>query len=367
MLCAAAFVAFGLGAISRADSVSVRLPDEPPTNAPTVYADVKINGIENGRISFTTAEGNNVDKDLPSVAQMTIDDEPAFNQAQADYSAKHYDHAADEFDQTIQNTAKPWLRAYCEPLLTSAADKAGRFDKALEGYVWLVINAPDQASNHQPAVPSPGNQYLDGAASTLNSAVEAPGIAPAQQSALLAMLLEVNRARKDMAAMDQVATRLIKLQPDPDDPGAKRARLALADARLSEAGDALDRKNFDGAANILDGARSLFVDPPHQADALYILAEARQGQANSKNEPDAWRDAAIAYMRVVAHFKDAAGAPHVADSLLKTAQILQGPLNKPDKALQMYQSIQTDYPNSGAAREAAKQIARLQAAGVRPG
>jgi TolA-binding protein len=40
-------------------------------------------------------------------------------------------------------------------------------------------------------------------------------------------------------------------------------------------------------------------------------------------------------------------------------------LNKPGKALRMYQSIQTDYPKTPAAQQAAARIARLQAAGVR--
>ncbi len=99
---------------------------------------------------------------------------------------------------------------------------------------------------------------------------------------------------------------------------------------------------------------------------MYILAQARDGQAGSKNDANAWRDAAIAYLRVVADFKDAPGAPHVADALLHAASILETRLNQSAQALQMYQSIQTRFPNTAAANKAATEAARLLAAGVRP-
>ena len=60
------------------------------------------------------------------------------------------------------------------------------------------------------------------------------------------------------------------------------------------------------------------------------------------------------------------GAPHAAQSLLATAGILENHLNQPGKAMQIYQSVRTQFPNSLAADEADRQLARLQAAGVRP-
>ncbi|MGD0463975.1 MAG: hypothetical protein ABSB74_15940 [Tepidisphaeraceae bacterium] len=352
---------------ARADTVSIRRPSEPASVAPTIYTDVKITDILDGRIAFTTGIGNTVAKDMAWVVAMTIDDEPDFNQAQQDYAAKHFDRAVNEFDQTIQKTDKPWLKTFCQPLLTDAANKSGRFDKAVEGYVSLVMNQPAAADRYRPTAPQPSSAYLDAAAKTISTAVDAADITPQQQTALLSLLLDVDRARNDTAAVDAIATRLGKLVGNSANPTANVASIALADAKLTEAGAALAQKDFDRAAGIIDAAGDLFADPARQADALYILAQARDGQARSKNDPNAWRDAAIAYMRVVADFKDAPGAPHVADALLHAAAILENQLNQSAQALQMYQSVQNRFPNTAAADEAASQAARLLAAGVRPG
>ncbi|HEY1921888.1 MAG TPA: hypothetical protein VGG44_03910, partial [Tepidisphaeraceae bacterium] len=75
---------------AKADTLSIRRPTEPASVAPTVYTDVKVSDIVEGRISFTTTAGNTVNKDLASVVAMSIDDEPAFNQAQLDYAAKNF-------------------------------------------------------------------------------------------------------------------------------------------------------------------------------------------------------------------------------------------------------------------------------------
>ncbi|MGA2442395.1 MAG: hypothetical protein ABSH08_15690 [Tepidisphaeraceae bacterium] len=362
------FVLAGVIAISsvQADTLSIRHPGEPDSVAPTVYSDVKITDIRLGRIEFTTSTGNDVVKDLATVAAMTIDDEPLFNQAEKDYAANQFDRAVEGFDQTIQKTDKTWLKAYCQPLLADAANKAGRFDKAVQAYVYLVLNDPATAAAHRPTIPPAGSAYLDGAAQSLSSAADTPNLLTQQQAAILSLLLEVQRARNDAPAIDSAASRLAKIVGDSGNPTADVASLALADAKLTEAGSALAQKNYDQAAAIITAAGNLFLDPRRQADAMYILAQARDGQTRGKNNADAWKDVAIAYMRVVADFKDAAGAPHVAQSLLAVASILENHLNEPAKAMQIYRSVRSQFPQTLAADEADRQLARLQAAGVRP-
>lgn len=350
-------------AISTADTVAIRRPGVADSVAPTVYTDVKITNIFEGRIVFTTTSGNSVDKDLASVVAMTIDDEPQFNQAQQDYAANRLDQAIDEFNQTIQNTDKPWLKAYCQPMLTDAAGRSGRFDLAVQGFIYLVLNQPATAAGVHLTVPPADSPYLDGAAKSLSDASNASGITPQQQAALLSLLLDVDHTRKDTAGIDDVASRLTKIAGNAGNPTAD---LALADAKLAEARDAVSRNDFDQAASIITNNGNLFVDVRHQADALFILARAREGQAKSKDDPGAWQDAAIAFMRVVADFKDTPGVPHVAESLLHTARILEAHLNLPAKALRIYQSVQAGFPQTRDADEAGSQIVRLQAAGVRP-
>lgn len=351
---------------SWADTLAIRRPDAPAGAAPTVYSDVQVTNIAEGRVAFTTASGNDVDKPLDSVVAINLDSEPPFNQAMQDVAAGQFDRATDEFDQTIQKTDKPWLKTYCEPLLTDAANKAGRFDKAVAGYINLVMNQTAIAAAHRPTMPAAGSAYLDSAAQSLSDAADYPNLSSPQQQAILSLLLEVQRARNDAGAIATVAGRLAKLGGDTGSPIANEASLALADAKLTLAQTALSQKDYDRAASIITSSGNLFLDPKRQADALFILAQARDGQAQAKNDADTWKDAAIAYMRVVANFKDAAGAPHVADSLLAAASILEDHLNEGGKALRVYQNIEKQYPGTPAADAAADRVSRLQSAGVQP-
>jgi hypothetical protein len=349
---------------ARADTLAIRRAGEADSIAPTVYTDVKIVDIKLGHIVFTTASGNKVIKELSSVVSMTIDDEPEFNQAQQDYAANHLDKAVDEFEVTIQKTDKPWLKAYCEPLFTDAANKSGRFDRAVEGYVYLVLNQPKLATPFRPTVPPPDSGFLDSAAKSLSDAASTADLTSAQQAALLSLLLDVDKARKDTAGIDDVASRLGKVAGDPGSSTANIASVALADAKITEAANAVYQNDYNKAASIIKSNGGMFLTPVQQENALYILARAREGQAEAKNDPAAWQDAVIAYMRVVANFKDAAGATHVANSLIRAAHILDAHLNESGKALHIYQSVQTQYSKTPSADEAAKEITRLQAAGV---
>jgi TolA-binding protein len=230
----------------------------------------------------------------------------------------------------------------------------------------MVLNQPAAAAGIHLTVPAADSPYLDGAAKSLFDASNTSGISPQQQAALLSLLLDVDRTRKDTAGIDDVASRLTKVAGAAGTATGDLASLALAEAKITEADADVTQKNFDQAVSIITGNGSLFVDSKHQADALYILARAREGQAESKDDSSAWQDAAIAYMRVVADFKDDPGAPHVANSLLNTAKILDAHLNESAKAMRIYQNVQTQFPETRAAREAASEIARLQSAGVQP-
>jgi hypothetical protein len=349
--------------ISRADVVAIQKPGD---NSSVVYNDVKVTNIARGFIVFTTSSGNTVKKDANTVSALTIDDEPQFNQAQQDYGSGHFDKALDEYDQTIQSTTKPWLKAYCMPRFTDAANKSNRFDKAVQGYTNLVMYQPTIAAAYRPAAPDANTQGLDTAAQSLSDAANTSNLSNQQQTALLELLLDVQRARNDTQGIVSAASKLKQLNGDTGGSNPNDASLALADAKLQQATDALNAKNYDEAIGIITSSGALFLDPKRQADALFMLAQAHEGQAQAKNDSDSWRDTAIAYMRVVANFKDTPGAPHVADALLATAAILETHLNQGGKAMKLDQDIQSSYQGTPAADEAAKQLARLQAAGVQP-
>ncbi|MDP9174223.1 MAG: hypothetical protein M3O30_10210 [Planctomycetota bacterium] len=329
-----AFIGLAIaGAGADADTVTLQPRDAA---SPIVFSDVKVSTIDSTKIVFTGLTGNEVTKDVTTLVDVVIDDEPAFNDAQRDLAANRLEKAIGEYEQVISKSDKPWLKTYCMLRVMQAADKTGRFDKAVEQYISLAGRDASAALANQPKTPAPGSNYLEGAARALSAAADAADVKPDQKAALTALLLEVQSAQQATNATAQ------------------------ADARLAAVRISLAEKQFQQAANTIEESKSLFTDTSRQAEALFLLAQAKDGIAGGQNDPVALREAAIAYMRVVADFKNATGAPHVADSLLGAAAILEK-LNEPARAMEMYQSIISDFPGTAPADQAKKQVDRLQA------
>jgi len=135
-------------------------------------------------------------------------------------------------------------------------------------------------------------------------------------------------------------------------PAGPNPALALQLAFL-----ALDQKQYQQAETEINKAAAAIVDPEQQVDALYALAECRAGLA--KDDPAALKDAALAYMRVVARGKSArVASPRVAEALLKTAAI-QERLNAPREALLLYNQVVEEFKGTDAATRAAQGASRL--------
>jgi TolA-binding protein len=152
----------------------------------------------------------------------------------------------------------------------------------------------------------------------------------------------------------------VKVDPDAaNSPLVKGARATIA---LRQAEDDLKQSKFQDAANMVESHQDVFVDPAQQADALYTLAQAKEGLA-SKDTPDSLKDAAIAYMKVVAICKDFDGKPHVADAMLKAAAI-EEQLQKPDEAVMLYKQVSSTFKDTQPqlAGQADAAVQRLQAA-----
>jgi TolA-binding protein len=71
------------------------------------------------------------------------------------------------------------------------------------------------------------------------------------------------------------------------------------------------------------------------------------------SDTNAWKDVAVAYMRVVANFPDSAQAPK---ALLSAADIEQHQLSDAQAAKSLYQEIVTRFPNDLAAATARQQL-----------
>jgi tetratricopeptide (TPR) repeat protein len=308
--------------------------------------DVRVLRMEGGRVFFRTASGGTGEssREAGQIQRMALDDEPGLTSAETAWFAGDFDKATDEYLRVMRSTAKPWLKQWSGLRLVRSAGKANRLDAAVAAYVELVQLDAKLAQENRPALDgSVRPAVLTAAATTLEGAIgRQPRTASEQRTALRQLLLEVHRARGDAASAAKVLEEMTA-----GDGGAvagagdaaASARGQLADLRLSAAKLALDARDFAKAASMILESESAFVEPRQQAEALFVLAAAREGEARTQRDSAKLKDAALAYMRVVAHFRGIAGAEaRVPAALLKTGQILEE-LGEKAEARSVYREV----------------------------
>lgn len=315
--------------------------------------------LEKQELVYET-QGRQVARGLDQIKRLVIDNEPAFNAAEEQFVAAQYDKAAEGYQRALRATTREWLKAFAAIRLADAAGKAGRFDAGVSAYIALVRLNPALAARFKPAVPTRRSTFLDTAVAELTAA-RGQVSGDAGKQAILSLLLEVHQARKDTAAANATLEELLKLNiGGTDDPAA---RAALASIRLGQARVAAEAKDWKKVLQTLTDNRGLFSEPAQQADALFLIAEARFQLVDPKDR-NAMLDVALDYMRVVAHFRDVEGRPHVAESLLRTALIHER-LGGEDTAtaLALYKQVAAEFASHPAGAEAKKAIERLEADG----
>ena len=224
----------------------------------------------------------------------------------AAFAAGDYAKAADAYQGVVRRRADDWIKRRSTGRLVEAAGRSGRFAAAVTGYVQLAQLDPEAAVGKapQPTPTTPPDQ-LQAAAREVQQAVEGRGLSTATEKTLLTFLLDLQQRSGDDAAAARTVARLGELvgtgAAGNDDPRLI-AQFALARARL-----ALSNNDTAGATKAVGDARASFVEPAQQSEALMILADAARRDAGT--DPQKLLDAALAYMKVVAHFKNAPRSP----------------------------------------------------------
>jgi tetratricopeptide (TPR) repeat protein len=319
---------------------------------PIKYSDVKISAVDGDNLIYSTASGD-AKKPLAQVQQISVDGETDFDAAEEAFRAGKWPDAVDGYQKAIGSTSTDWVKARSSIRLVEAAAKTNRFDAAITAYVALVQANPKAAEKAKPSVPDATSPYLDPAVTTINQALNASGLSDSQRSSLLGLLLDIDQVKKDTAGATSVLEQLSRLGTlSPE---------ATAGLKIQTASVALQQKNYQKALDDIQKNSSLFADPAQQVEALNILAQAQDGLNGDKDDSNALKDLAIAYMRVVTFGKDLPGQPHVAQSLLRVAQ-LEEKLKEPKVALQLYQQIaaEKDFADDPAQADAKKSVERLK-------
>ena len=328
---------------------------------------VKVTGIQDGRLLFTTA-GRESARDVRQIVRIAVDDEPALNAGEEALAKGLFDVATDQFRKALASSTKEWVKQWAAQRLTVTGQRANRFDAAAAGYVALLLRDPARAAEYKPAPPASQSTFLASAVGQVDAALATPNLSAAQKQAMESYRAELQAIGGLRAA--PVAPTAAAAQPGGSAvaDAASAAAAAAAGAqqargRLDVAAAALERKDFSGAINEIKSNPRLFTEPREQAQALYYLAEAQTGLAAAKNDVPSWQDAALAYMRVVAHFEQhEAVRPFVARSMLKAAQI-QETLRDPQAARLLYEQLVAQFPADPAAKDAKAALDRLQQTG----
>lgn len=341
-----------LAAVASFSLVAVALADTVYTSTGLSFARVEIVGIEGDVLRFRNSQGRESTRPLAEVARLELDGQRGFNDAEIAFTSRKFGDAADGYLKTVRGGFPEWMKRYSATRLMTAAMEVGRFEDAVAGYVVLAEQAPDEAVTRKPIAPDKIGQ-LNEAANELREALDRrPG--EIVERALLSLLLDVERGRKDSDATIKIVERLTKLAGDADGSGLGNAQ--LADLKLSQAQIALDKGALDDAAAVINDSAGLFALPRQQAQALFTLANIAEAQAGEDRQKNL--DAALAYMKVVAHFEAIPDAPHVAASLLKVAD-LHAKIGETVTARQLYQAVAEEYPASSEAAVAEGKLGEM--------
>jgi TolA-binding protein len=343
----ATFAGLWLAAIVSADTVFV---------GSLAYKDVKVQGVKGDDLIFLTS-GNEAHKPVKDVTRLQLADEPALSAAEDAYAAKDWDKAVDGYERTLKSSNKDWLKDWSALRLLESANQGKRFDAAVTAFLAMLQRDPATAIKNKPTVPQGKSAFLDTAAAEVQRTLNETKLTDDQKTSLSAFLLEIQRARGDEKAIGAAVEQLSKF--DADSTGDAASMKAVGDLKLGVANIALDKKDYKKAIDTIESNRPAFTDPKQQADALWIVAQSRYALATQSNDAAALKDAALSYMRIVTHFKDALNAPHVPESLLQTGDILEK-LKDNDGALKIYQQLATQYPETAAGAKAKEAAERLK-------
>lgn len=323
------------------------------------FQNVKVLAIKDGELQYQAlSSGRQASKPLENVTRILIDSEPIFSAAEQSFDEGDFKKAAGNYQKVVSaGASRDWMRERSGLRLVEAAGKSGDFATAVNGYIAILQRDPKLAKSAKPAVPA-DKAVAAKAIPDVQKALAAPRLTPQQRQPLELFLADLYHAAGQDDKASAVVDRLAQAPATGGGADAAAAEALQASVKLRAVALALTQKDYAKALADVDAAKALFTEPAQQADALYYRAEALMGLAK---DDAGVADAALAYMRVAAHFKGAPGKPHVAEALLKTAA-LQERLKAPAEAAALYEQVANEFSGSPAAEQARQGLERVKPA-----
>jgi len=314
--------------------------------------------VKDGDIYYTSGTRPGENHRIISETRLDVTGEAAFNKAEQAYkdarlakdeaSARaKYAESVDGYGTTIGSTNKPWLKDFAALRMQVAAPRSGRLDIALNSWLIMVDKDPAAASKSKPSLDGidPKSTYMINGAKLLE-AKEKGTPKPDARRAILDMLGDIQTAMGDLEGANKTLETRVTLGGSPEEVADVMVRLAGSDAANKKYDTATERLKKVNLATLSDSAR---------AQAMYIMAQAKEAKLTPASPADEWKELAIDYMKVVAGFPTSANA---GDALLKVAEIHET-LKDPETALKVYQQVAREHANTAAGQAAQKGVERL--------
>jgi hypothetical protein len=344
----AAVVVMSLQAV-RADTIWIG--DTPRDN-------IKLDGVKvmgpkgADRLAYMTDQGMNTSSPFSKLQRINIDGEASFNAAEDAFANRDYDTAITDYQSLLQSSTKDWMQTRAAMRLVAVGKLKNRYDAQVSAYVTLLQKDPATAAENKPSQPPEhAPEVLASAQASISKALDNSNLKTDQKSTLLNLQLQINQANGDAPGAQATLKQLVALGGASD---AVRATIKLGDAKL-----AYQAKQYPQAIADIEQNKALFTEPDQQVDALFILAQAKFAADGEKTDPDAQKDLALNYIRVVTFGSQLEDKPHVAEALDKAAEI-EIKLKEPAAALALYQQLLRDKVHSSPALQAKAQAAVAQ-------
>lgn len=375
ILSAAAALVLAVVVPASADTLTVASGSAKPLDLPNV----RVTKIEGGILTYEATGGTARQRALADVKKMNIVGETALNNAEDAFEKGDFKTAADNYKRTIEGSQKPFVKARAISRLSEAAAKTGDFGLAVSAWAQQVPTLDVATAMKTKPAPPAGTkpEVLNSAAGEVERIAGNAKISPEQKSMALTYAVEIYQAAGNTAASAALLAKLTggaapAAPVGPATPAVGAGNPAATtvkpttpglsgDIVLVQAKQAAGARDYAKVIAVIEANKAGIVTPENQAEALYMLATSKEAIAGT--DPAKLQDAAIAYMRVVAHFEGRnVQTANVPAALWKVGDIQQRLKNNVE-ALQIFNQLAGDPKLAGTPiqAEAVKRVAALKA------
>ncbi len=325
------------------------------------YAGVNVIRIADCRVTFAVQTGRQITKNLSEVTSLTIDNEPAFNNAENLLKKGQAQEALAAYEDADRISRNTLIKSLIRYRRLEALDQAGYIDEAVE--LWLEIVKENNASKEslalRPSNTGPkGSSRNNSAIKTLRKRLKDAEGALAQE--IKALLEKLSRVQGQQPPRGDTTGKTNK-GSDEAAPGTQPIDVQGDVEKILKAAEGLISNNRpeQGLEQLKQNIKKF--DYGQLPRALLLMGKAQRARAelaSGEKADELLYSAGLNYMKVVAHFPNSPEAPQA----LYLAGKVNASFSKPNirAAKNAFNMIIERYDNSDFAAKAKQSLASLK-------